>query len=448
MAEVEAKADSTALAGPLGCIGQTRVTHRGVLRLYLTCCLAAACGRSETGQIVASARPLDDALSCVLDRVVEQLGATRAPLDTFATALDVKGIPSNRAAVGRYITALANRVVAAGRDVALPKPVVKVRAAIALLDGDAPDGAGRLATEALAGSRELSQADHDDVVRAAALAITATGGDVPAEVRQGRDTFATLYAVQGLARSGRRDLARKLLAEVPPPTEVPSRGAYLVALGWLGDVAAARAMLDAAPHDPTLGVWLAEVLAHSKDPEARVAIDRDLNELEARASHVASPDEAVEIAGLWSELVWFREQQDRGSAREVRRHLDNWLLAKDDARRELLGVNVVRAAAAGDLAEAGRLEKALAMPLAAMAQIDLALLRDNVAAALDALAQQKTERQTAEQTTRRPPGELRDGIEIGEVTVWLVLAARRSVDPAMVVRFRALACAAGENRGR
>ena len=392
-------------------------------------------------------RPIDDVLPCVVDRVIDQLGATRAPFDTLELALDVRGVPSNRDAVGRFITALANRVVAGGREVALPKPVVEARAAVALVEGDAPEGAARLASEALAGSRDLSQADRDDVMRAAALAITATGGDVPAAVRQGRDTFATLYAVQGLARSGRRDLARKLLNEVPPPTEIPSRGAYLIALGWLGDVAAARAMLDeAASTDPTLGVWLASVLARSKEPEARAAVERELNRLEARASHIASPDEAMETAALWSELVWFREQQDRGSAHEARHRLDDWLLAKDDARRQLLGINVVRVAVAGDLAEAGRLQNRLAVPLAVMAQLELALLRDDLAAALDALAQQQTERQTAEQTTRRPPGELRDGVEIGEVTVWLVLAARKSLDPAIVVRFRALACAADRKR--
>jgi hypothetical protein len=392
----------------------------------------------------APARPIDDVLPCVVDRVVEQLRATGSPRDVLARALEVGGIPSDRVAFGRFVAVLIDRASAAidSQHVALPKPVLQAHAAIALVEGGTPDGARRLATQALAGRGELSDNDRDEVLRVTALAITASGGDVPAEVRQSHDRFAELQAVQGLARSGRGDEAHKLLADVPPPTELALQGAYLMALARLGDIAAARAMLDrSAPRDPVLRTWFASALVDSKDAKARAAIDRDLSELEASANHATSSDEMVKLAVLWSELVRLREKQDAASAHNARRRFDDWLLAKDDVRRELLSDSVVSATYAGNVAEATRLKNALATPLGAIQRIGLALMADDLMAALEALAQQQTERSLAEQMLVAKRDMLLDGFDLGEIAVWLVLAARPSVDPAIVSRFRALACA-------
>ena len=101
--------------------------------------------------------------------------------------------------------------------------VVHVRAPIALLDGDA-NGAGRLADEALAGSREPSHADRDDAGgRALPRQLQQTRGSEPdddEEGRRGAPDSGNVFCLRSGARTDRvyvptserepRDLSRDL----------------------------------------------------------------------------------------------------------------------------------------------------------------------------------------------------------------------------------------------
>lgn len=415
-----------------------------MLRLAILCSLLAACERSKPISRDPAPRALEAVLACVVERVIDHARLSRAPHDTLALATDVAQVPTDRSAATRYLTALAEGISSARPELrGVPPPVALAEVAQSLVAIGARDEARRVADRALASSAGLSAGDRASVLRACALVHPAAGAEPPRAVLEGDDPIAKLYAVQGLARSGRKDRARSLLAGLARPTDLAAKGAYLVAVAWLGDLKAAGALIAAEPGpEPYLRSWLARALVESGHPRAKQILDANLLEIVATASQAATPDELLATGAAWSELVWFREQLDRASARAARRQLDDWLLSKADVRRELLGPNIVRAAVAGDPSEAARLEKALAQPLAAMPRIELALLRDDLAGSLAILSDHLQERASLYRQTRPSPDPiLFDAIETAEVTVWLILAARPSVDGAIVDRFRALACA-------
>ncbi|MBA2542108.1 MAG: hypothetical protein H0V17_20880 [Deltaproteobacteria bacterium] len=190
-------------------------------------------------------------------------------------------------------------------------------------------------------------------------------------------------------------------------------------------------------------VWFTKALVDAKHGEALQTVDAGLAKAAALAVNPPSWDELISIAAIWSELVRFRETLDRDTAREARTRLHDWLLSKDDGRRDLLGINIVRATIADHGIEATRLEKALKVPLASMVRLELAAMRGDFAAALDALAAHQTERKSFDKLVA-PDAPLLDAIGTAEVTLWLMMAAKPSVDPAVVERFRGLACRPGQ----
>jgi hypothetical protein len=191
--------------------------------------------------------------------------------------------------------------------------------------------------------------------------------------------------------------------------------------------------------EPVLYVWLAKALVEAKHPDARKILDEDLGTTSVLANGVTTPDEILVAGAMWSELVRYREMLDRGTARDARTRLHDWLLAKEDQRRELLGINVVRAKLAENDAEAARLEKAMITPLSSMVRLELAVMRGDFATALDRLTEHQNER-GALQKLAGVDAPLLDALGTAEVTIWVALAARPSAERAIVERFRGLAC--------
>jgi hypothetical protein len=188
---------------------------------------------------------------------------------------------------------------------------------------------------------------------------------------------------------------------------------------------------------PTLMAWFSQALVAARHPDARALVDQYLVEIEAVAHQAMTVDEVVSAGAIWSELVRDREKLDRATARSARSKLHDWLLAKPDARRDLFGINIVRSLAADNTADAAR----LGTPQATLPRMELAFLRNDIKGALDALEEHQKERAAIlTRATEPPPGALLDGLENAEVTAWLFLAGKPTVDAATADRFRSIAC--------
>jgi len=400
----------------------------------LVAVLVVACGASKPAVIPTT--PIEQVLPCVVSRVADQIRSSRSPRDELQMAVDVAPFPSTRSVATRYLDALSTQLP---KDPRVSGPLVQARVALALVEIGAYDKAAELAEQALGAIAGVSADDRSEILLVAALAMPIASKEPPRLVLEGTDHIAKLYAVQGLARSGRKERAKTLLVSLPAPASRDVKGAHLLALAWIGDAEAGRALIAADPEEPMLPVWFAKALVDAKHGEARQTIDAGIERTAALAVNPPSWDELISTAAIWSELVRFREMLDRDTAREARTRLHDWLLSKDDGRRELLGINIVRATIADHGVEAARLEKALKVPLASMVRLELAAMRGDFAAALDALAAHQTERKSFDKLVA-PDAPLLDAIGTAEVTLWLMMAAKPSVDPAVIERFRGLAC--------
>lgn len=363
------------------------------------------------------------------------INASQAPLDTLSLTLDLKALPTSKEAAARFVEALTKNTT-----LRIPRGVMLARSAQALAEIGALDAATKIATRALSSLDGLAAMDRTDVIGSSGLALTIAGKEPPAVVSESADPITKLYIAQGLARSGRKDRARVLLAKLGSQRTTPLQGAQIMALVWLGDIDAARAIVDASDAGARMQLigWFAQALADSKHPQAKALIDGLLVPVSELAAKADTPQEVYMMGVWWSELVWYREKLDAASGRAARTKLHDWLLARQDERRELFGINAVRATSAGNLAEAARLEPITT----AIAKMEIAFIRGDLDRGLDALAEHVKERASllAQTMTVPPSSSILDGFENAEATAWLILAARTSVDHAIVDRFRAITC--------
>ncbi len=199
----------------------------------LVAMLVVACGTSKPA--VTPTTPIERVLPCVVSRVADQIRSSRSPRDELQMAVDVAPLPSTRAVATGYLDALATRLP---KDLPVSVPLVQARVARALVEIGAYEEGAKLAEKALAAIAGVSADDRSEILLVGARALPLAGKEPPALVLEGTDHVAKLYAVQGLARSGRKDRAKTLLASLPAPASRDAKGAHLLALAWIGDAGA------------------------------------------------------------------------------------------------------------------------------------------------------------------------------------------------------------------
>ena len=408
----------------------------------VTVLVIAACSRGDQG--AKPEVPADtDVLACVVRRVRDHALASASPIGTLGTTVDFVNTPLDRDRVVAFLLALAADFERdPPKDPRLPAAAAISRIAFALAHLGAVAEARPVARRARAAIAQLPEADRLAAQGELAFALGHAGEVKEAIAVAGTDVVAKLYAAQGLARSGARDAARALVDEVAPRVDnLGPRGAQVQALIALGDVAAARSMVEAATTDRgAMMVWCDQELMLTKHPDADRILGEDIARQRAAATAATTDNDLLMAGTMWSELVRFRELLHTPGASQSRRELDDWLLAKQDARRELVGSNMVRAAVAKNEAEVTRLRAGLSAQPASLARVELALLGGDVRAALDALEAHQRDRMSLLGEASASSATLVTELATAEVGVWIALAAKPPAKP-LLGRFRKLACA-------
>lgn len=387
---------------------------------------------------IATADPawIDETLACVADRVVEVANKSRNPRDVVTSTLEVWRLGTHPTRARRFVRTIVDRASATKA----PRALVLVGAATAAAELGAMTEARAYADDALRKLDSLEEHDRDYAIQQASMVI-AWSGDRTRALTTAKDMPMAMIAVAlGSARARDRAGAAAIVAALAPPVDPAAKTLLAMTHVWLGDLAAARALLP----PPTeiedrafMQLWIADAAVRSTHADRAAIVDAAIAELSARARR----DDSAPIAlTVWVELVHLRDRVGQSAA--ARTALHDHLLGGEPAslRRELVDLNVVRAQRAGLPAEADRLIASVPPERLAMPRVYLAMVRDDYDTAFEALAEHARARTAFLAGPLADPLDLHiDAIDVAEADTWLMFTDAPRTD-ALVRRFRSLVC--------
>jgi hypothetical protein len=422
------------------------VTRLAPLAIFLV--LVAACERARPPGPPPTPAPtpawLDETLGCVVRSTIEHANASRSPIQVGFMAVDVGQRDVDRTITRRFVEAMVDAAVATGPGGLRETPVAMFAAgAVAMAElGDLR--AGRAMADRAVSGLDALPAEDRDYPRQRAIEVIAWSGDADRARSLAADRpMDNLAMAIGMARAGDPAGARRVLASMPSPAGGPDAeiaGYAAMAHVWAGDLPGARALLD-AERDPDrramMIVWIAEIAARSRHPDRDRFIDDAIAEVKPRA--LTERDDAALAATVWNELVRFRDQVGGSSAARIELH--DWMIGGQPGtlRRDMVGLNVIRAELAGLPSEADRLLAATMPPGTVRAGLDLAAARGQFDRALDLLVEHRRERAPVRSQDGGLPSGVIDAIDAAEVGLWLWFADTPR-DDLIVARFRSVVC--------